>query len=41
MQAAFAPGPTPPLPGFANIESDEEIWELTLYVRSLRKQPKH
>jgi len=29
------------MPGFAKIESDEQIWELTFYVRRLRKQPKH
>jgi mono/diheme cytochrome c family protein len=29
------------MPGFAKIESDEQIWGLTLYVRSLRRQPKH
>jgi mono/diheme cytochrome c family protein len=28
------------MPGFAKIESDEQIWELTYYVRSLGKQPK-
>ena len=29
------------MPGFAHIESDEEIWQLTYYVRSLGKQTKH
>jgi mono/diheme cytochrome c family protein len=28
------------MPGFAKIESDEQIWELAYYVRSLGKQPK-
>lgn len=29
------------MPGFAHIESDDEIWQLTFYVRSLGRQPKH
>ena len=29
------------MPGFAKIESDEQIWDLAYYVRSLGKQPKH
>ena len=28
------------MPGFAKIESDEQIWELAYYARSLGKQPK-
>jgi mono/diheme cytochrome c family protein len=28
------------MPGFAKIESDEQIWDLAYYVRSLGKQPK-
>ena len=28
------------MPGFAKIESDEQIWKLAYYVRSLGKQPK-
>lgn len=28
------------MPGFGKIESDEQIWELAYYVRSLGKQPK-
>ena len=28
------------MPGFAKIESDEQIWELAYYVRSLGRQPK-
>lgn len=27
------------MPGFAKVESDEQIWELTYYVRSLGKRP--
>ena len=28
------------MPGFAKVESDEQIWTLAYYVRSLGKQPK-
>jgi mono/diheme cytochrome c family protein len=28
------------MPGFAKLESDEQIWTLAYYVRSLGKQPK-
>ncbi len=28
------------MPGFAKVESDEQIWELEFYVRSLGKEPK-
>lgn len=27
------------MPGFAKVESDEQIWEEAYYVRSLGKQP--
>ena len=29
------------MPGFACINSDEQIWQLTYYVRSLGEQPKN
>lgn len=29
------------MPGFANILSDEQIWQATYYVRSLDELPKH
>ncbi|MFZ0661452.1 MAG: cytochrome c [Acidobacteriaceae bacterium] len=29
------------MPGFEHINTDQEIWQLTYYVRSLRVQPKH
>ncbi len=29
------------MPGFADINSDEQIWQLTYFVRSLGEQPRH
>ncbi len=29
------------MPGFANVLSDTELWQVTYYVRSLGKPPKH
>ncbi len=29
------------MPGFANINTDEQIWQLTYYIRSLGEQPRH
>ncbi len=29
------------MPGFADINSDEQIWQMTYFVRSLGGQPQH